>query len=182
MIPTRDIVAQGSTAYATAKDFCRIFKENTDQLYLLSLLLTADDHKAEGCFLASLEECTQKSSVFKEWAPRWSRRTIIKNALSVAPLVSHPESSTFASWNSLLQGQLAHIAQLPRFDRFVYVMTFLEGYSVAETSILLNCKRKDVGEARIRALSHVAVNNDWISTVQPENDARTSALANARHM
>ena len=36
-----------SAAYATSDDFCRVFSENVDRLYLLALLHTADTAKAD---------------------------------------------------------------------------------------------------------------------------------------
>src|SRR2546426_1271145 len=67
--------------YATQDEFCRIFAEDENALYLLSLLLTADASKAEQCFVAGLEDSIQGNRVFKEWARAWSKRTIIKNAI-----------------------------------------------------------------------------------------------------
>ena len=43
--------------YATASDFCRAFTEELHSLYLLSLLLTADNDKAEECFVNAMGEC-----------------------------------------------------------------------------------------------------------------------------
>jgi hypothetical protein len=43
-----------SNEYATGGDFCRIYLEQMNNLYLLALLLTADPQKAEQCFLSGL--------------------------------------------------------------------------------------------------------------------------------
>ena len=43
--------------YATASDFCRAFSEELHGLYLLSFLLTADNDKAEECFVNAIGEC-----------------------------------------------------------------------------------------------------------------------------
>jgi hypothetical protein len=155
------IVAKPSTIYASAKDFCRVFKENTNHLYLLSLLLTADEQKAEQCFLATLEECTEKNSVFKQWAYTWSRRTMIKNAVRMVSPTAQGSNGTsgssfdLPSWTSGIAGPLAEVAHLQPFERFVYIISILEGYSDQECSLLLNCSRQDVTSARIRTLQHL---------------------------
>src|SRR5215831_12460229 len=66
--------------YATAADFCRIFAEDMNGLFLLALLLTGDHEKGEQCFVAALENATNRRTVFKEWARPWARRAIIQAA------------------------------------------------------------------------------------------------------
>jgi hypothetical protein len=153
--------SEGLTEYATPKDFYRIFSENIDHLYLLSLLLTADDAEGERCFLASLEDCTEKHSVFKEWAYIWCRRAIIKNAIRTDSPVAQKEDGSpalvadRAGLRSGLSGPFAQITHLQPFERFVYVISILEGYSDQECSLLLNCRHQDVTAARIRVLSYL---------------------------
>src|SRR6202041_3815734 len=67
--------------YASSADFCRIFDEDMNDLYLLSFLLTADREKAEQCFVSGLEDAVEGNPVFKEWARTWARRVIIVNAV-----------------------------------------------------------------------------------------------------
>lgn len=55
-------------AYASRDDFQRVFHEETDSLYRLAFLLTADSEKAQQCFVSGLEDSVNGSSVFKEWA------------------------------------------------------------------------------------------------------------------
>src|ERR1700752_4953695 len=71
----------GSTAYVSSHDFCRIFDENMNSLYLLAFLLTADHGKAEQCFVSGLEDAVEGNPVFRGWAHSWARRTIIQNAV-----------------------------------------------------------------------------------------------------
>ena len=71
------------TPYAVTGDFCRIFKQDMNGLYLLSFLLTADPAKAEQCFVSGLDESAGASRVFKEWARTWARRTIVQNAIRI---------------------------------------------------------------------------------------------------
>src|SRR4029077_901384 len=67
--------------YATREDFRRIFSEDTNGLYRLSLLLTRDSVKAEQCFVGGLDDCVSGNSVFREWARSWVKRAIIQNAI-----------------------------------------------------------------------------------------------------
>src|SRR5215831_21083702 len=75
-----------SAEYATRRDFQKIFTEDMDDLHLLAFLLTADQDKAEECFVSGLEDSIDGNPVFRDWARSWSKRTIIKNAIkAVAP-------------------------------------------------------------------------------------------------
>jgi len=151
--------AERATVHATPSDFCRIFMEDMDGLYLLSLLLTADHDKAEQCFVVGLEDCVQGNPVFEEWAHSWSRRTIIKNAIRMINQArSTPETtSNQVEVASEENASIAAVFRLEPFERFVFVMAVLEGYSNQECAILLNCTRQDVITLRTRALQHLAL-------------------------
>src|SRR5271168_2839974 len=71
------------TTYANGDDFCRIFQQEMDGFYQLSLLLTADREKAEQCFVSGLDDSVKGSLVFKEWAQSWARRAIIQSAVQI---------------------------------------------------------------------------------------------------
>src|ERR1700757_2314857 len=78
-----------ATEYASCKDFQRIFSEDMVGLHRLAFLLTADEAKAEQCFVAGLEDSIHGNPVFRQWARAWSKRAIIQNAIkTVAPLSS----------------------------------------------------------------------------------------------
>lgn len=148
--------------YAVRGDFCKVFYEETDGLYRLSFLLTADPEKAEQCFVSGFEDSVKGNPVFKEWARSWARRAIIQNAVRVInprPLQADAYSAT--SFNSTRktpapeQPEIAAILDLAPFERFVYVMSVLEHYSDQECSVLLGCTRRDVVAARVRALQQV---------------------------
>ena len=155
--------AERATVHATPSDFCRIFMEDMDGLYLLSLLLTADHDKAEQCFVVGLEDCVQGNPVFKEWVRSWSRRTIIKNAIRMISPVPNQVRSTAEIISNQVEGAseanaaIAAVFRLEPFERFVFVMAVLEGYSNQECAILLNCTRQDVITLRTRALQHLAL-------------------------
>jgi len=50
--------------------------------------------------------------------------------------------------------RLAAILALPDFERFVYVLSVLEGYTDRECGTLLGVSPELIEEARIRALQH----------------------------
>jgi DNA-directed RNA polymerase specialized sigma24 family protein len=147
--------------YATPEDVCRVFTENLEGLYQLSLLLTGDPEKAEQCFVAGLEDAGKANAPFKDWARSWAKRLIIKNAISA--LRPHPgatEASLAASPRncSLMESLLA----LGDCERFVFVMSVLERYSEKECSVLLGCPLQEIQTARIRALEQLASSLTWI--------------------
>src|SRR5260370_11587538 len=132
------------TPYASSGDFCRIFHEETESLYQLSFLLTAERGKAEQCFVSGLEDSLKGSRVFKEWARSWARRAIVQNAVRVInprPMDENAPSSFNSSGKTLVAepAEIAAILELAPFERFVYVMSVLERYSDHECSVLLGC-------------------------------------------
>jgi len=147
--------------YATQREFCRMFAEDQTALYLLSLLLTADASKAEQCFVAGLEDSVQGNPVFKDWARSWSRRMIVKNAVRmVLPVPAQRNDAGHVTGLEALRSyfgdSLAGVVQLAPLERFVFVMSVLEGYSIQECSILLNCTKEDIATAQARALQNIA--------------------------
>jgi hypothetical protein len=152
------------TPYASSADFCRIFDQDMNDLYLLSFLLTADREKAEQCFVSGLEDAVEGNPVFQEWARSWARRAIIQNAVrAINPRpVERGGSSRSTSVDNhdkalppQQQVEIAGVLALEPFDRFVYVMTVLERYSDHECSLLLSCARREVLAARTRALQQL---------------------------
>lgn len=161
MFGTGTMRKQESSTYATRKDFCQIFEKNITPLYLLSYLLTGDQAIAEQCFVGGLHIAQEGNLVFKEWAESWARRTIILNAIRMirprlifedSPMASRRNGGHAASD----QPEIAEIVALPAFERFVFVMSVLEGYSDHECSLHLNCTVGDVRAARTRALEQLA--------------------------
>lgn len=150
-----------AAAYATHRDFCRIFAEDMSRLYLLAFLLTADSEKAERCFASALEDCANSSRVFREWAQSWARRTVIQNAIRMAGpgLESERRDRRTESAAATIPGKeaLAAVTRLKTFERFVYVMSLLEGYPDQDCAVLLRCRRQQVVDARLRALQHLAI-------------------------
>jgi len=162
MLGAKNIPNQVVTPYATRADFCRVFEKNTNSLYLLCFLLTADREAAEKCFVSGLEDSAKGSPVFAAWAESWARRTIIDNAIRmIRPRPdSGAQTSTSDNDNNARRrmtepAMIAAVIDLSAFDRFVFVMSVLERYSAQECSLLLDCSRTSVVAARIRALQQI---------------------------
>lgn len=152
--------------YASRDDFCRIFYERTDELYQLSFLLTGDHEKAEQCFFSGLEDSVKGNPVFKEWARSWARRSIIQCAIRIInprPTEEDAHSSFNRSGDTLETEptEIAALLALGPFERFVYVVSVLEGYSDQDCSVLLGCARRDVIAARIRALQQIEMQSSF---------------------
>ena len=155
----------GSGAYATAADFQRIFTEEMSALYLLSFLLTGAREQAEECFVSGIGECARENRVFNEWARSWARRTIIRSAIRLVAPVQHPEEAmrhpaaerTMDKLPLVSQTEVSAILELKPVERFVFVMSALERYSDHDCSVLLGCTRRNVIEARARALQHLGM-------------------------
>jgi hypothetical protein len=173
-----------SNEYATSSDFCRIFVEQMDSLFLLSLLLTADPQKAEQCFLSGFEDSVNSTYVSRERAHLWARRNIILHAIRL--LCPRPnegnelnEASFLPSNGKVPAAVQAHpnsagIVGLNSFERFIFIMSILEKYSVHECSLLLGCVRQDVINARTAAIRHLA--GVVIATeIQPDRDVIASS-------
>src|SRR5712671_5728807 len=92
-----------SDEYATRSDFCRIYLEQENKLYLLSLLLTADPQKAEQCFVVGFDDSLNNKFVFKERANLWARRRIILHAIrSLCPRASNENDLNEAGLSQLM--------------------------------------------------------------------------------
>jgi hypothetical protein len=178
-----------TTEYTSSEDFCRIFDEDMNGLYLLSFLLTADREKAEQCFVSGLEDAVDGNPVFREWARSWARRMIIQNAVRVihpkpaegnGRLSSAPVKGNDKTLPSGQQVETAAILGLEPFDRFVYVMTVLERYSDQDCSLLLGCARRDVVAARTRALQQLGSAMEKHYEQLPNASAQTSLVHERR--
>lgn len=159
---------QPASLYATSSDFCRIFKEDMNNLFLLSLLLTADRDQAEQCLVAGLDDCAGANRVFKEWARSWARRAIIQNAVRLiapstqddvdaAPARQGSFSDALSQSSPMLRAELSAVLSLPAYARFAFVLSALEGYHEKECALLLGWSRQSLIEARTRALQQIGL-------------------------
>jgi hypothetical protein len=144
-----------------------ILTEEMRSLYLFSFLLTADNDKADQCFVGGLGECVEGISVFVDWARSWARRTILKHAIRM--IMPAPEHTDNSSLIGLKEGAtsgkaslFAAIVALSAFERFVFVMSVLEKHSDEDCSMLLRCSRRDIIIARELALKRLANTHDAV--------------------
>jgi hypothetical protein len=161
MLQPTQFVDDRPISYATSIDFYRALTDNLDSLYLLSLLLTADQGKAEECLVSAIGECGEETGVFMEWACSWARRAVVKHAIGmIKPAPEHPDSLPLLGISgpaaSPGNNTLGNIVALGAFERFVFVMSILEGQSEHDCAVLLRCSRRDVTIARVLALTRVA--------------------------
>jgi hypothetical protein len=160
LLNKKRVTSQEPTLYATRADFCRIFEVDMDRLYLLSFLLTADHSTAEKCFVGGLHMSQNGNPVFTEWAESWARRSIILKAIRmIRPRLTDGRAASAPDLSSspvmTERSEIAAIVELPPFERFVFAMSVLERYSDQDCSLLLSCTRRDVMEARTRALQQM---------------------------
>lgn len=165
-------------AYASSDDFCRIFHEKMDSLYLLAFLLTADHRRAEQCFVSGLKDAVGGNPVFREWAESWARRMIIQNAMRLIKprpavgsgrLKSGSVDSDYKTIPAQRQAEISALVGLEPFERVVYVVTVLEHHSDYECSLLLGRARGDILPARTRALEQIG-RQVGMQNRQPSND------------
>jgi hypothetical protein len=165
-----------ATEYASCKDFQRIFSEDMVGLHRLAFLLTADEASAERCFVAGLEDSIHGNPVFRQWARGWSKRAIIQNAIKTmapAPPQHRPGQEKAAASpknGSDPENVVAIVAAWEPFERFVFVMAVLEGYSPRECSALLACQVQDVIDAKSLALQRLA-DRPWQEAVAPQRQS-----------
>lgn len=151
-----------ATEYATCRDFQQIFSEDMAGLHRLAFLLTADHAMAERCFVSGLEESIRGNPVFRQWARAWSKRAIIQNAIkTVAPVppqyIAQEGMAVLVSPNESVPENISvKVVEWAPFERFVFVMAVLEGYSLRECAALLACPVQDVIAAKSLALQRLA--------------------------
>jgi DNA-directed RNA polymerase specialized sigma24 family protein len=178
-----------TTQYATQADFCQVFDQHMNSLYLLSFLLTADREKAEQCFVSGLEDSVEGNKVFREWARSWAGRMIIQNAVKMInpQPIARNSGLQVVSINSNDKTlptepvEIAAVLALPSFDRFVFVMSVLERYSDQDCSVLLGCARRDVIAARTRALRQIGSAAELQRKLQVDSGSEQSVLPDDSH-
>ena len=133
--------------YAVRSDFCAIFEQDMSALYSLAFLLTGR-RTAEQCVLDALEDCCAATDVFPEWAPSWSRRAVIKQAIRrVHPRPGEARSDGTGSdaGSGRIDGIPRRLLQLAAVERFVFAMGVLERYRLHECATLLGCHVQPCG-------------------------------------
>jgi hypothetical protein len=160
MLEPMHFVDERATSYATVADFLKTLNEEMHGLYLLSFLLTADHDKAKQCLISAIGECVEGIGVFIDRARLWTRRAVLKHAIQmIRPEPENADNVSFLSLRgpttSAQNNPFAPILLLDVFERFVFVMSILEGQSDEECALLLSCPRRDVMMARVLATATV---------------------------
>jgi DNA-directed RNA polymerase specialized sigma24 family protein len=160
--------------YATARDFSHVFEKNAGHFYQLALLLTSDPAVAEQCLVEGLADSQGANRVFQEWAQSWARRAITLNAIRLVQPIAEiqPQGSGFSrNIHSAFdhRPEFAAILALPTFERFAFVMSFLEGISNKDCTLLLGCSPRDFVAARNRALQSISQTTDGIQAHELRN-------------
>jgi hypothetical protein len=153
--------------YARKEEFVRVFECERVGLQRLALLLTANSEAAKRCLIRAFRECIARSSVSKEWVLSWTRRMVIRNAIS---LVMGTGGQSFVNTTGDADnGSIAFppddslgaidtsesILDLPEFERFVFVICVLERYSILDCALLLGKPPREVNEVRYRVGNQV---------------------------
>lgn len=154
----------GCGAYATSADFKRIFSEDVNSLYLLSLLLTGTPDRAEECLVDGSGESIKGNYVFKGWARSWARRAIIQSAIRLiapmdhAPTVNRDDVARgMDKIPVILHAEVRAIFELAPMERFVFVISVLERYSDNDCSLLLGCARREIASVRTRSMQRLGI-------------------------
>jgi hypothetical protein len=105
-----------------------------DSLYRLAFLLTADNNTAEQCFVGGLGECVDQTHVSAERARSWARRAIVDDAIRIIrPVPEKSANECFVEAKSPTtfgtRNPFAFVISLRAFERFVFVLSVLEGHS-----------------------------------------------------
>src|SRR5277367_1294085 len=141
---------------ALPEDFYNVLARDMEPLYLLAFLLTTNHQTAEKCFLASVEGPLEHLTVFKDWAGAWVKHSLIKKAVRMVFADPARGERKRQPWRSEQDGRrlasIDDVTELPDLQRFVFVLTFLEGYSTRNCSALLNTATESVLEAKTAAL------------------------------
>ena len=153
----RSFLAAGE--FTTPSDFCRTFKQDMKSLYLLSLLLTGGRRSAVQCFVSSLGDCLDMKPVFKDWTDFWTRHIVVRSAIRMLSPAVNPSgedsSSHISQIDVALSPVLRAVLRLGTFERFVFVMSVLEGYSDRDCALLLGSSTRDVVAAKAKAFEHL---------------------------
>lgn len=141
--------------YANWSDFCLVLETNLKPFYLLTFLLTSNHKDAEQCLGAIIEESFTEDRVFKAWVVSWIKRCLIRKAIQIVFSRTDNEEPRNLWCKELGEPQLRSmvdaITALEAAERFVYVMSILEGYSNKECSLLLDSTMDNIVRVRARA-------------------------------
>ena len=153
--------------YASKEEFARTFECERVGLQRLALLLTANRDDAKRCLILAFQQCVASGSVSHGWVLSWTRRTVIRSAISLVmgfrrPLFVNTNDDAdsgviaFSPDDSLPTiAEAESILDLPEFDRLVFVICVLERYLIHDCALLLGRSPRDINEALQRVVNQV---------------------------
>lgn len=146
----------------------KLYLHQPDNLYLLSLLLTADKDKAETCIfsVSAIEDFGSANPLFRTWARASAGLAVIKNAIRMIIRSPDCERRDSNALNSEIQGRAFHpafegVLKLSDFERFAVVLSVFERYSDQGCSELPGCSAEDLQTARTRALEKLSIDRSF---------------------
>lgn len=158
-VTMRDQIGGSTTATPlTGAQFVTSLNEEMHRLYRLSVLLTADREIAEQCFIAAMDDYLEKDGAFIEWAHLEARLGICRHAIRMLA----PEPKLNDGWECERLRRTSEASQrdafsvifaLGQFERFVFVMSVIEGHSDGDCAALLHCTQRDILMARLVAVT-----------------------------
>jgi len=167
--------------YASHSDFCEVFERDVKSLYLLAFMLTANHQAAEQCFAATMEDTSQAQPVFKGWVRSWVVRSMIKNAINIVSPAALRNGREVQSWGVGKDEpvEINAVARLAPLDRFVFVMSVLERYSIRDCALLLDCTATKVARSRTRALRRLPGTDNMFPANETGNGIWSSGYVGA---
>ena len=163
---------------AGATDYAEIYINQMNGLYLLSFLVAADRQVAERCFSKALDEYVEARGGFLEWCKQDGRRAVLRQAIRI--IRPAPKQAYYWSFYgnagplvSAAHQPFAAITSLSPFERFVFVMSVIQGLSQKECAALLNCSIEDVTIGRELA------SNCMPGRISPRRSSSTPRLRSA---
>ncbi len=164
--------------YDTPEEFRDLFASRGPALLHLAFQLTANSKAAQQCLTVALGDCLSNSSVSKEWIGTWARRAVVRRAIRlIVDTEGPPPAGTPVGQEALIRMRPRsfgmepvpdlHIMVLRDFERLVFVICILEGYSIQDCALLLGRSRKDVYDAQSRAMDQVAPFEKWALRNEP---------------
>lgn len=140
-----------------AAEFAQAWLDDLTNLYLLSFLLTADKVLSEQCFSDAMMEVGGS----QDWVNGSGKVAVIRRAYqAVRPVPKRVHSWSFVPGArpllSAAHQPFSTITSLSAFERFVFVLSTLEGYADEVCAALLECELADIAEGRSLANRLVA--------------------------
>lgn len=138
----------------TAADVAEAWLDEITDLYLLCFLLTSDKMLAEQCFSEAMDDYLRSpTAALGNWARGQGRASVIGRAVQlIRPLPKQVQSWPFLPGTtpllSAVHQPFSAITSLGAFDRFVFVLSVIEGESDEACATMLECELAQIERSR----------------------------------